>query len=356
MRFTIKILHLSYPAADEVGLIPVGPLRAGKPQARLRRDAAEPLSRLVTAAVADGVRIVVLSGYRSVKEQAAAFEDAERRHGRGRGIRWVAPPGRSEHATGWAVDLADRDRPAADDELRFADTPAGLWLFRRAGEFGFEMSFPPGNWQNIGPEPWHFRFVGLPEARRTFHPLISVFCASVAPSGGALARQAYALGAALARVGLDLCNGGYGGAMAESARGAKAAGGATIGITVDQWGLEANRWIDRQIHARSITDRLTHLLELGDGYAVLPGGSGTLLELAAVWEYQNKRLLPPKPIVMVGNFWLPLVQAARKAFRVQGQARAASLVRVAATPDAAALDLRTTITAKFRGVSSHVTV
>ncbi len=125
---------------------------------------------MTAAAASEGVHPVVLSGYRSVSEQAEAFADAERRHGRGCGIRWVAPPGRSEHATGWAVDLGDRETPAADDEIPFADTPAGLWLFRRAAEFGFEMSFPPGNRQNIGPEPWHFRCVGTPEARATFHP------------------------------------------------------------------------------------------------------------------------------------------------------------------------------------------
>ncbi|MEK7766324.1 MAG: D-alanyl-D-alanine carboxypeptidase family protein, partial [bacterium] len=102
--------------------------------------------------------------------QAAAFDDAERRHGRGRGSRWGATPGRSEHATGWAVDLADLGTPVADDEIPFADTPAGLWLSRHAGEFGFEMSFPSGNWQHIGPEPWHFRFVGSPESRAVFHP------------------------------------------------------------------------------------------------------------------------------------------------------------------------------------------
>ncbi|MEK7766323.1 MAG: LOG family protein [bacterium] len=170
--------------------------------------------------------------------------------------------------------------------------------------------------------------------------VVTVFCASKITPGGPLARQAYRLGAALARAGFTVCNGGYGGAMAESARGAKAAGGATIGITVDQWGLKANRWIDRQIHARSILDRLVRLMEMGDGYAVLPGGSGTLLELAAVWEYQNKKLLPPKPIILVGNFWLPLVREARRAFRRVGQSGAASLISVAPTPEAAVALLR----------------
>ena len=164
------ILHLEYLEPDESSLVPAGPLRAGKPVARLRSDAAAALAGMIEAAKRDGVHLGVLSGYRSIVEQAKAFADAEMRHGRGRGIRWVAPPGRSEHATGWAVDLGDLAAPSADDELPFADTPSGLWLSRHAAEFGFEMSFPPRNWQNVGPEPWHFRFVGSPESRAAFHP------------------------------------------------------------------------------------------------------------------------------------------------------------------------------------------
>ncbi len=173
--------------------------------------------------------------------------------------------------------------------------------------------------------------------------VVTVFCASKAPSGSPLARQAYRLGAALARAGFTVCNGGYGGAMAESARGAKAVGGATIGVTMDHWGRVGNRWIDRRVHTRTLTERLMRLLELSDGYAVLPGGSGTLLELAAVWEYQNKKLHSPKPIVLVDNFWLPLVRAARKAFRIQGQGSAAALVTVARTPESCARLLRRVI-------------
>lgn len=187
------------------------------------------------------------------------------------------------------------------------------------------------------------RAAGVNSQRLTPKRVITVFCASKVPSGSPLARQAYRLGAALARAGFTVCNGGYGGAMAESARGAKEAGGATIGVTMDRWGKAGNRWLDRRVHTRTLTERLTRLLELSDGYAVLPGGSGTLFELAAVWEYQNKRLMPPKPIILVGSFWLPVVRAARKAFRSQGQGSGAALVSVARTPESCAALLRRVI-------------
>lgn len=184
------------------------------------------------------------------------------------------------------------------------------------------------------------RAAGVNSQRPIPKQVITVFCASKAPPGSALARQAYRLGAALARAGFTICNGGYGGAMEESARGAREAGGATIGVTMDRWGKVGNRWLDRRVHTRTLTERLTRLLKLADGYAVLPGGSGTLFELAAVWEYQNKRLMPPKPIILVGNSWLPLVREARRAFHAVGQDGAAALVSVARTPESCAAFLR----------------
>jgi predicted Rossmann-fold nucleotide-binding protein len=51
------------------------------------------------------------------------------------------------------------------------------------------------------------------------------------------------------------------------------------------------------------------LIKLGQGYVVLPGGTGTLLELAKVWELKNKGFLETdKPIILVGEFWRPLVE------------------------------------------------
>ena len=40
-----------------------------------------------------------------------------------------------------------------------------------------------------------------------------------------------------------------------------------------------------------------------DAFIVLPGGTGTLLELAACLEHINKGLMEPKPIVALGDFW-----------------------------------------------------
>lgn len=107
------------------------------------------------AAAADGVALVLESAYRSVARQVeilqaklAAGETLEE------ALRWVAPPGCSEHHTGRAVDIGTPGS-AALLEI-FETTPAFAWLQAHAGRFGFSMSFPRGNAQGYGYEPWHW--------------------------------------------------------------------------------------------------------------------------------------------------------------------------------------------------------
>ena len=60
----------------------------------------------------------------------------------------------------------------------------------------------------------------------------------------------------------------------------------------------------------TLYERIRTLVELGDGFIVLPGGTGTLLEMAMVWEFKHKGFLPPhKPIWVLGDRWRRVVQA-----------------------------------------------
>jgi len=120
-----------------------------------------------------------------------------------------------------------------------------------------------------------------------------------------LARQA---GRCLAELGYTVVNGGYGGTMEASAMGAKQVGGSTIGVTCRVWSSSLNAYIDRRVSAASLPERLETLIALGTGgYVVLPGATGTLQELATVWERRLKGLLDDRPIVCVGSFWQPLI-------------------------------------------------
>ena len=143
--------------------------------------------------------------------------------------------------------------------------------------------------------------------------VVTVFGSSRPSEGDEEYRLAYEVGKNLALNSFIVCNGGYGGIMEASSRGAKEAGGKTIGVTFkNNFKKSANRWIDEEIFQPTLVERMMKLVELGNAYVVLKGGTGTLLELATVWEFINKGLLKEKPIVIIGDFWNGVIETLRK--------------------------------------------
>jgi hypothetical protein len=143
----------------------------------------------------------------------------------------------------------------------------------------------------------------------TTRKIISIFGTAKAEPGDSAYELAYETGKLLAEAGFVIANGGYGGTMQAAAKGATEAGGKTIGVTCSAFGgALANEYISREIVTGSLDERLDTLIKLGQAYVVLPGGTGTLLELAKVWELKNKGFLNRnKPLILVGEFWKPLV-------------------------------------------------
>ncbi len=138
--------------------------------------------------------------------------------------------------------------------------------------------------------------------------IVTIFGTGRAKAGDSAFDLAYELGGELARAGFTVANGGYGGTMLAAAKGAAEAGGEVIGVTCSAFKGKANEYVSREIVTASLNERLNKLVELGLAYIVLPGGTGTLLELAMVWELKNKGFLGgEKPIILLGEFWKPLV-------------------------------------------------
>jgi uncharacterized protein (TIGR00730 family) len=139
--------------------------------------------------------------------------------------------------------------------------------------------------------------------------IIAVFGTGRAKHDDSAYTLAYETGKVLAQAGFAIANGGYGGTMEAAAKGAAEAGGEIIGITCSAFkSSTANKYTTRTIVTASLDERLDTLLKLGRAYVVLPGGTGTLLELAKVWELKNKGFPEAdKPIILVGSFWKPLV-------------------------------------------------
>ncbi len=138
---------------------------------------------------------------------------------------------------------------------------------------------------------------------------ITIFGTGRARPGDDAYNLAYKTGRLLAQAGFTIANGGYGGTMLAAAKGAAEAGGQIIGVTCSAFKAStANEYISREIVTDSLDERLHTLIKLGHAYVVLAGGTGTLLELANVWELKNKGFPDAdKPIILVGEFWLPLL-------------------------------------------------
>ncbi|WP_017651895.1 M15 family metallopeptidase [Fortiea contorta] len=159
--------HLAYPEVPESELIAIS--RDGR--IRMRKSAAEKFQAMVQAARSAGVNLVPISGFRSVKDQEQLFFSvgAERNQTPSQRAALSAPPGHSEHHTGYAVDIGDGAVPATNLQANFDNTKAYEWLAANAARFSFEMSFPKDNSQGVSYEPWHWRFVGDSDSLETFY-------------------------------------------------------------------------------------------------------------------------------------------------------------------------------------------
>ncbi len=158
--------HFPYPEAPADQLVTIDA------DLQLQTDAAQALLAMQRAAAVDGVDLVVLSAFRSIALQRQLFFDvqAARNQSARERARVSAPPGFSEHSTGYAVDLGDRQRPATNLSTGFDQTPTYRWLAAHAHRFHFQLSFPQGNAQGVNYEPWHWRYEGSTEALRLFEP------------------------------------------------------------------------------------------------------------------------------------------------------------------------------------------
>jgi Predicted Rossmann fold nucleotide-binding protein len=163
--------------------------------------------------------------------------------------------------------------------------------------------------------------------------IVTVFGSSRPREGDEEYRLAYEVGKNLALNGFTVCNGGYAGIMEASARGAKEAGGETIGVTFQNtFKKSVNRWIDEEMFQPMLVERMMKLVELGNAYVVLKGGTGTLLEFAAVWEFINKGLLAEKPIVIIGDFWKSVVETLREELLWEGVGDCTKFIHCASSP------------------------
>ena len=148
---------------------------------------------------------------------------------------------------------------------------------------------------------------------------ITVFGSSKPHEGDEEYSAAYKLGNLLAKSGFDVCTGGFMGTMEAVSKGANEYGAEVIGVTVNIWSSDPNRFITKEIKCDDLLKRVNKLVELGDAFVVLQGGTGTLLELAAAWELANKGLMDHKPILCHSSMWQGIVSIMNIQMKKEGR-------------------------------------
>src|ERR1700746_3966023 len=143
--------------------------------------------------------------------------------------------------------------------------------------------------------------------------IVTVFGSSRPGEGSPDYEEACVLGRALAKHGFAVCSGGYGGVMEAVSRGAKEAGGKTTGVTAEFFkSAKLNSWIDKEVRMNTWEERLFELIRRADAFVACKGGTGTLVELAVVWEMLNKSVLSAKPFASLGDFWQHIIERVRE--------------------------------------------
>jgi hypothetical protein len=137
---------------------------------------------------------------------------------------------------------------------------------------------------------------------------ITIFGGSSPKPGSHAYLQAYKLGQMLAHAGHSVLTGGYNGTMEATSRGAAEAGGLVIGVTckeIENWRpVKANTWVQQERNFFSLQERLHELIYSCDAAMALPGGPGTLTEIALTWNLITIHAIHEIPLILIGDEWL----------------------------------------------------
>lgn len=139
--------------------------------------------------------------------------------------------------------------------------------------------------------------------------IVTIFGGSRCRPGDAEYEQARIAGQLLAEAGYTLCTGGYLGVMEAASRGARERGGRVLGIVMNQFRAEPNRYLTDKVATAHFYERLQQLITRSVGFIALRGGMGTVTEVSLVWNKLQTRVIEPRPLVLVGDCWPPVVAA-----------------------------------------------
>ena len=136
---------------------------------------------------------------------------------------------------------------------------------------------------------------------------VTVFGGSHPKPGEPAYQDALKLGQLIGSAGWTVLTGGYIGTMEAVSRGAGEAGGHVIGVTCDEieaWRPVApNPWVQEEMRFPTLRQRLYALMDYCDIAMALPGGIGTLAEIAVLWSQIQIGAISSRFLILIGNGW-----------------------------------------------------
>lgn len=164
--------------------------------------------------------------------------------------------------------------------------------------------------------------------------IVTIFGGSKCREGSVEYEQARRLGMLLAQAGYTICTGGYLGVMEAASRGAREKGGRVLGIVMNQFKAEPNRYLTDKVATPHFYERLQQLISRSVGFIAFKGGMGTVTEISLVWNKLQTRVIEKRPLVLLGECWQPIIKSFQEHLVVSDAD--VSLLHFALTPEEAA--------------------
>ncbi len=138
--------------------------------------------------------------------------------------------------------------------------------------------------------------------------IVTIFGGSKCVEDSLAYQQAYEVGSKLAENGYTICTGGYLGVMEAASRGAREKGGRVLGIVMNQFKSEPNRFLTDKVASDHFYDRLQNLIVRSVGFIAIRGGMGTVTEISLVWNKLQTGVIDKRPLVLLGDCWKNVVE------------------------------------------------